>query len=160
MGIAPTKNDPSSEITVGRIGAGIYVVELIGDHGFHNSREIGATLRTLAHRNCCLVLDLSRATSVDSSVIREIVVANDNATGIGQRFRLQVREEGTSSRSFSSRRSTRSSPSTTVGAKPWRHPDPRRALSGRFRSEAACSSEPGAPERGEGLKPRVSAPVT
>jgi anti-anti-sigma factor len=94
MGIAPTKNDPSSEITVGRIGAGIYVVELIGDHGFHNSREIGATLRTLAHRNCCLVLDLSRATSVDSSVIREIVVANDNATGIGQRFRLQVREEG------------------------------------------------------------------
>jgi anti-anti-sigma regulatory factor len=40
------------------------------------------------------VLDLSRATSVDSSVIREIVVANDNATGIGQRFRLQVREEG------------------------------------------------------------------
>jgi anti-anti-sigma factor len=94
MGIAPTPNDPSSEITVGRIGAGIYVVELVGDHGFHNSREIGATLRTLAHRNCCLVLDLSRATSVDSSVIREIVVANDNATGIGQRFRLQVREEG------------------------------------------------------------------
>lgn len=94
MGSPPTPSDPSSEITVGRIGAGIYVVELIGDHGFHNSREIAATLRTLAHRNCCLVLDLSRATSVDSSVIREIVLANDNAAGIGHRFRVQVREEG------------------------------------------------------------------
>ena len=90
---------PLSEINVARIGRGAYVVELVGDHGFHNADEVGATLRTALVGDSVL-LDLSSASLIDSSIIREVVLAARRATLGGHRLRVQVQPGGHVERTF------------------------------------------------------------
>jgi anti-anti-sigma regulatory factor len=84
----------ASEIRVQRIGSGIYVVELIGDHGFQSAADVGATLSTVLVGDS-VILDLSRATFIDSTIIREIVFAATRAQrSSGRRLRVQVQAGG------------------------------------------------------------------
>ena len=93
MGLDSAPGVSVTEVNVRRIGAGIYVVELVGDHGLHNASEIAATLRT-ALLGETVVVDLSRASFVDSSAIREILVAGGHANRNGRRLRIQVEPGG------------------------------------------------------------------
>jgi len=83
-------DDNRSEIRVVELGDGIAAIELVGDHGFQDARNIRAALSAAARGHACVVLDLSPATFIDSSVIREIVVASRSAKHDRRRFYVQA----------------------------------------------------------------------
>jgi anti-anti-sigma factor len=69
---------------------GAVVVELVGDHDIATKAELQELLDVLVIDNELIVVDVSEATFVDSSVIRVLVGAVRRGSERGTRFRLQI----------------------------------------------------------------------
>jgi anti-sigma B factor antagonist len=66
------------------------VVVLSGDHDIAHAEELDQLLATLVAENEVVVVDLSAAQFIDSSVINALVRAKNAATGARRAFRVQV----------------------------------------------------------------------
>ena len=77
----------SIEVVVER--PGVTVVELIGEHDLGGAEGLDFMLQSLVGSNRLVVVDLSLATFVDSSIVLTLLRADHGARAHGTRFRLQ-----------------------------------------------------------------------
>ena len=75
-----------------RIADGVVVLDLTGEHDLATSGEIRTVLDALAETSDLLVVDLTEATFVDSSLLESLVQAERTATSNGARLRVQLGE--------------------------------------------------------------------
>jgi anti-anti-sigma factor len=80
--------EQSVAITYPRSGAA--VVTLTGEHDLVNADETSQLLKELLTHNDLVVVDLGEATFIDSSLIRTLFLADENAREQGKKFRLQL----------------------------------------------------------------------
>jgi anti-anti-sigma factor len=72
------------------VGGGTVVVEIIGEHDLASHDPIRDLFLSLLESNSLLVVDVSKATFVDSSFLRALVIAHKHAEQVGSRLRLQL----------------------------------------------------------------------
>jgi anti-anti-sigma factor len=80
--------EQSVEVTYPRLGA--CVVTVYGDQDRGSAEEFERQLANLIERNELVVLDVSEAEFVDSSFLRNVLVADRRANEQAKRFRLQM----------------------------------------------------------------------
>lgn len=78
------------DVTVSRPRGGVAVVELQGEHDSCTDIEFGRLLEELTGRNRLVVIDVSGAKFIDSSVLHNLVKADSNARDAGKRLVLQM----------------------------------------------------------------------
>ncbi len=78
------------DVHVVRPSAGQAVVELTGEHDLESKEPLGKLFSSLVEENDLVVVDLSEAEFIDSSVLHGLVTANQLAQARGSRFRLQL----------------------------------------------------------------------
>lgn len=79
-----------SEVEVTHPRAGVVVVELHGEHDLATKHDLRSLLSDLVVTNELVVVDLSHAEFIDSSVLEGLVRTNLEARLAGSRFVLQV----------------------------------------------------------------------
>jgi len=79
-----------ADIRVSEPRAGVAVVEIGGEHDLVTQAELDHVLSRLIRDNDLVVVDISKATFVDSWFIRGLVVANEDAADHGTAFRVQM----------------------------------------------------------------------
>ena len=79
--------------------AGTAVVAFVGEHDLATKDEAAEVLRTL-NTNDVIVVDLDRATFIDSAFLQVLLVADAQAKESGKRFQVQVEQEGVAGRSM------------------------------------------------------------
>jgi anti-anti-sigma factor len=77
-------------IRVLRPRRGAAVVECAGEHDIDNAPDLDLELALLAGENDLVVVDLSKAEFIDSSIIRCIAKAHRRSCDLKTQFRLQV----------------------------------------------------------------------
>lgn len=78
------------DVQVLRPSAGQAVVELTGEHDLESKEPLRRLFSSLIEENDLVVVDLSEAEFIDSSVLHSLVTANQLAQARGSRFRLQL----------------------------------------------------------------------
>lgn len=78
------------DIAISRPGQGIVVIELLGDHDCTTETEVGALLAGHVSNNDIVVLDVSNALFIDSSLLHNLVLADRAASARDSRFVVQV----------------------------------------------------------------------
>jgi anti-anti-sigma factor len=73
-----------------RIADGVVVLDLTGEHDLATSDEIRTVLVALAETSDLVVVDLTEATFVDSSLLENLVQAERTASSNGARLRVQL----------------------------------------------------------------------
>ena len=73
-----------------RVADGVVVVDLRGEHDLGNAQEVGQLLEKLSQANELVVVDLTNATFVDSSMLEALVHAAATAASSGATLRLQL----------------------------------------------------------------------
>jgi anti-anti-sigma factor len=68
-------------IVVDELDSSVWVVELGGEHDLSTVGELHSTLEAIFARGTTIVLDLSQTTFIDSSVLSELIVAQERADG-------------------------------------------------------------------------------
>ena len=66
------------------------IVTLQGEHDLSNSRLLEGTLKGLVHADCRVIVDLSHAEFIDSSILSTLLASDRLATQCGRRLILQV----------------------------------------------------------------------
>ena len=64
-------------VAVDRVGPSTWVVALQGEHDTTNSRRLREELATIFAQGTAVIVDLSAATFIDSSTVRELVAAQE-----------------------------------------------------------------------------------
>lgn len=80
--------------------AGTAVVAFVGEHDLATKDEAAEVLRDLLDTNDVIVVDLDRATFIDSAFLQVLLVADAQAKESGKRFQVQVEQEGVAGRSM------------------------------------------------------------
>jgi anti-anti-sigma factor len=80
----------ADEIVVHRDGSRVAVLELVGEHDEYSARKIGETIDALFGEGRHVVMDLRRATFIDSTTISRLLVANTTAQSRRLGFALVV----------------------------------------------------------------------
>ena len=83
---------PTSRIGVERLDADVAVLELEGEHDLNTASQLRQQLDELLEQGHSIVVDLSTATFVDSSVLAALLRARQRAEEEGQRFAVAVPE--------------------------------------------------------------------
>jgi len=86
------------EITTPIIGTA--VVAFVGEHDLATREEAAEVLRHLLDTNDVIVVDLTRATFIDSSFLQLLLRADAQATESGKRFRVEAEPECIASRTL------------------------------------------------------------
>jgi anti-anti-sigma factor len=86
------------EITTPIIGTA--VVAFVGEHDLATREEAAGMLRDLLDTNDVIVVDLTRATFIDSSFLQLLLRADAQATESGKRFRVRAEPESVASRTL------------------------------------------------------------
>jgi len=81
--------DPSGRIEIVEPGPGAVVVELPGEQDLAIAGELEILLESLLSSNRLVVVDLTRSTFIDSSIVRALVRADRLAKAYSTTFRLQ-----------------------------------------------------------------------
>ena len=68
-------------IVVDKLGWSLWVVELEGEHDLSNVARFQALLAGIFAQGTTVVVDLSRVTFLDSSVLRELILAQQRVDG-------------------------------------------------------------------------------
>ncbi|HEY3766888.1 MAG TPA: STAS domain-containing protein [Gaiellales bacterium] len=71
--------DGAGRVTVDRTGPTLWIVELTGEHDLSTVARIQDELTAIFEQGTTLVVDLSAVTFMDSSVLRELIVAHRRA---------------------------------------------------------------------------------
>ena len=66
-------------IVVDKLGWSLWVVELTGEHDLSNVGKLHSTLETIFAQGTTIVVDLSPTTFIDSSVLGELILAQQRA---------------------------------------------------------------------------------
>lgn len=90
MGTLPAVTVPVSRIGVDRIDAGVAVVDVLGEHDLTTASELSQRLDSLLGEGLGIVVDLSRATFIDSSVLAALLAASRDAGERGSGFAVTV----------------------------------------------------------------------
>ena len=69
-------------VKVGRLGRSTWVVALIGEHDMTNRDRLREKLAPLLRGDTAIVIDLSAATFIDSSTVKELIAAQERAEGV------------------------------------------------------------------------------
>lgn len=88
MGEDERRGAPGS-IEVIEARAGVTVVKLLGEHDLAGASDLDFLLESLVGANRLVVVDLSDATFLDSSILLALVRADQSARARGATFRLQ-----------------------------------------------------------------------
>jgi anti-anti-sigma factor len=83
---------PTSRVGVHRDGGGVAVVELNGEHDLNNAPRLRAEVDTLLSERVPVVIDLERATFVDSSILAVLLAAQRSANEKGVGFAVAIPE--------------------------------------------------------------------
>jgi len=73
------KDDGVGRIAVDRVGATAWIVELTGEHDLSTVGGLQEELAAIFAQGTSIVIDLSSVTFMDSSVLRELIVAQRRA---------------------------------------------------------------------------------
>jgi anti-anti-sigma factor len=68
----------------------VALVELKGEHDYATSSELGSLLESLVDENELVVVDVSHALFIDSSVITNLLQASRASSSRAHRFRLHI----------------------------------------------------------------------
>jgi anti-sigma B factor antagonist len=90
VGTLPAVTVPVSRIGVDRIDAGVAVVDVLGEHDLTTASELSQRLDSLLGEGLGIVVDLSRATFIDSSVLAALLAASRDAGARGSGFAVTV----------------------------------------------------------------------
>lgn len=77
---------PVSRIGVDRLDADVAVIDLFGEHDLTTAPEFSQRLDALLGEGLSVVVDLSRSTFIDSSVLAALLAANRDADERGSGF--------------------------------------------------------------------------
>ena len=77
-------------VEVSEHGDGVAVVALLGEHDLLSSDQVEGLLSNLVAANKLVVVDVSKAEFIDSSLIHNLVKADSQARAEGNRFVLQL----------------------------------------------------------------------
>ena len=69
-------------VTVDRVGPSSWIVALQGEHDLTNSDRLRAELATIFAQGTAVILDLSAATFIDSSIVKELIAAQERVDGV------------------------------------------------------------------------------
>jgi anti-anti-sigma factor len=69
----------TDEIVVQRDGANVGILELVGEHDEYSARKIGIAIKALFEEGRDVVVDLRRATFLDSTTVSQLLVAHQSA---------------------------------------------------------------------------------
>jgi anti-sigma B factor antagonist len=81
---------PLEDVQVIRPRPGAAVVELRGEHDLVTAGEMEELLRDLTTKNALVVVDVTDTEFIDSSVLHNLVKADQQARAAGNRFVLQM----------------------------------------------------------------------
>ncbi len=82
--------DVIEDVEVSKHGDEVAVVALLGQHDLRSSEQVEALLSNLVADNKLLVIDVSKAEFIDSSLLHNLVKAERQARTEGHRFILQL----------------------------------------------------------------------
>jgi anti-anti-sigma factor len=82
----------NTRVNVDRPREGVAIVELVGEHDLTTRKETGELLAQLVSDNKLVIVDLCSTTFIDSSILRCLIVADEDATERDHEFRLLVSE--------------------------------------------------------------------
>jgi anti-anti-sigma factor len=80
--------------------AGTAVVAFVGEHDLATRDEAAEVLRDLLETNDVIVVDLNRATFIDSAFLQVLLLADAQAKESGKRFHVQVVAESVAGRAM------------------------------------------------------------
>ena len=69
-------------VTVDRVGPSSWIVALQGEHDLTNSYRLRAELAAIFAQATEVIVDLSAATFIDSSIVKELVAAQEQVDGV------------------------------------------------------------------------------
>jgi anti-anti-sigma factor len=69
-------------VTVDRVGRSSWIAALQGEHDMTNSDQLRAELGTIFAHGTAVIVDLSAATFIDSSTVRELIAAQERADDV------------------------------------------------------------------------------
>jgi anti-anti-sigma factor len=93
-GYPPAVSVPASRIGVERFEADVAVVDVIGEHDLTTAPELSERLAELVGEGLGIVVDLTDATFIDSSVIATVLAAKRDAGERGTGFAVAVPADG------------------------------------------------------------------
>lgn len=82
-----------SEILVEVVEPNVGVVALVGEHEAFSADRLAWQLATLQEEGCALVVDLTRTTFIDSSIVSVLLRSRDAARGYGVPLVLVLHEQ-------------------------------------------------------------------
>jgi anti-anti-sigma factor len=83
---------PTSRIGVHRDGSGAAVIALDGEHDLNNAPRLRAEVDRLLSERAPVVIDLERATFIDSSILAVLLASQRSATEKGVGFAVAIPE--------------------------------------------------------------------
>jgi anti-sigma B factor antagonist len=88
VSLASSRNLPSLDIEVSSPTPGVAVVALKGDHDLSTSPELRALLQTLVAENPKVLVDVTEAEFIDSTVLHTLMLTDGLAREVDHRFIL------------------------------------------------------------------------
>jgi anti-sigma B factor antagonist len=93
-GYSPAVTVPVSRIGVDRIDGDVAVVDVLGEHDLTTAPKLSQRLDSLLGEGLGIVVDLSGATFIDSSVLAALLAASHGAGERGSGFAVAVPADG------------------------------------------------------------------
>jgi anti-anti-sigma factor len=81
-------------ITTKQLGASLWLVHLDGEHDVSTASDLRRTIQDIFKTGSCLVVDVSRAVFMDSSVLGELIHASDHVKASGNEKLAVVARSG------------------------------------------------------------------